>query len=185
MAKLKEEGKTIFLFSLGTVVVGKFKAEEGSFILKLLDTILETAQQRPEIEFYGVLLGLGSWLQVLPHVDVFLTHGGANSFNEALYLGKPLIVIPFFGDQLGNAQVAEDVGVGYYFKHDEGVQISFQTDPQRKSVTTENMKAAIDFCLSAPVREKAHALSLEFQKRTTPALVGELIDWLKAKQPGH
>eukprot|EP00931_Biecheleriopsis_adriatica_P121619 TRINITY_DN9667_c0_g1_i2.p1 TRINITY_DN9667_c0_g1~~TRINITY_DN9667_c0_g1_i2.p1 ORF type:complete len:538 (-),score=114.20 TRINITY_DN9667_c0_g1_i2:306-1859(-) len=45
-------------------------------------------------------------------VDLFLTHGGQNSFTEALSTGTPLIVCPGFGDQVVNAQKAVSIGVG-------------------------------------------------------------------------
>jgi len=45
-------------------------------------------------------------------VNVFLTHGGQNSFTEALATGVPLVVCPGFGDQLQNAGKAESLGVG-------------------------------------------------------------------------
>jgi UDP:flavonoid glycosyltransferase YjiC (YdhE family) len=38
-----------------------------------------------------------------PKVKVFITHGGLLSGTEAIYNGKPLIVIPIFGDQKLNA----------------------------------------------------------------------------------
>merc|ERR1719174_890455 len=39
---------------------------------------------------------------VLNHTAVFgfLSHGGMNSVNEALMSGKPLAIMPFFGDQM-------------------------------------------------------------------------------------
>lgn len=58
-------------------------------------------------------------LPVLPQVDVlkagvdvFLTHGGQNSFMEALSVGVPVVVCPGFGDQPVNARKAADMGVG-------------------------------------------------------------------------
>uniref|UniRef100_T1L0V1 Glucuronosyltransferase n=1 Tax=Tetranychus urticae TaxID=32264 RepID=T1L0V1_TETUR len=48
----------------------------------------------------------------LPRVDLFITHGGTNSFIESLAAGKPLIVIPQFGDQLDNAQRIADLNLG-------------------------------------------------------------------------
>merc|ERR1712087_197902 len=55
----------------------------------------------------------------LPQVDIFkagvslfLTHGGQNSFTEALANGVPLVVCPGFGDQPVNARKCEDLGFG-------------------------------------------------------------------------
>eukprot|EP00928_Gymnodinium_smaydae_P032887 TRINITY_DN23716_c0_g1_i1.p1 TRINITY_DN23716_c0_g1~~TRINITY_DN23716_c0_g1_i1.p1 ORF type:complete len:514 (-),score=85.17 TRINITY_DN23716_c0_g1_i1:247-1788(-) len=45
-------------------------------------------------------------------VDVFLTHGGQNSFTEALAKATPIVVCPGFGDQVINAAKAEKLGVG-------------------------------------------------------------------------
>jgi len=45
-------------------------------------------------------------------IDLFLTHGGQNSFTEALSTSTPLVVCPGFGDQPVNAQKAVDMGVG-------------------------------------------------------------------------
>jgi len=45
-------------------------------------------------------------------IDIFLTHGGQNSFTEALSNSTPVVVCPGFGDQPVNAQKAVDVGVG-------------------------------------------------------------------------
>lgn len=54
-----------------------------------------------------VVLGL----QVLKAgVDLFLTHGGQNSFMESLMAGTPVVVCPGFGDQIANAMRAEMTG---------------------------------------------------------------------------
>ncbi|CAK9091156.1 unnamed protein product [Durusdinium trenchii] len=45
-------------------------------------------------------------------VDLFLTHGGQNSFMESLMAGTPVVVCPGFGDQIANAMRAEMTGVG-------------------------------------------------------------------------
>lgn len=60
---------------------------------------------------------LASWYRqtaVLPHVDVFIQHGGNNSFNESLYFGIPPIVMPFVWDGHDNATRVNDTkhGIG-------------------------------------------------------------------------
>jgi len=46
------------------------------------------------------------------HIDLFVTHGGQNSFTEAMANGTPVVVCPGFGDQHVNARKAVELGVG-------------------------------------------------------------------------
>ncbi len=58
---------------------------------------------------------LESWYPqpaVIPHVDLFIHHGGNNSFNEALFFGKPALILPFCWDGLDNAARITDTGYG-------------------------------------------------------------------------
>jgi MGT family glycosyltransferase len=58
---------------------------------------------------------LESWFPqpaVLPQVNLFIHHGGNNSFNEALYFGKPALVMPYCWDGLDNARRIEDTRLG-------------------------------------------------------------------------
>ena len=58
---------------------------------------------------------LESWYPqpaVVPMVDLFIHHGGNNSFNEALFFGKPAIIMPFCWDGLDNAARIHDTGYG-------------------------------------------------------------------------
>lgn len=45
-----------------------------------------------------------------PVVRVFVSHCGMNSINEALYWEKPILALPFFGDQYYNAARVVDLG---------------------------------------------------------------------------
>mmetsp|Transcript_126033 Transcript_126033/g.327301 ORF Transcript_126033/g.327301 Transcript_126033/m.327301 type:complete len:579 (-) Transcript_126033:118-1854(-) len=45
-------------------------------------------------------------------VDIFLTHGGQNSFTESLAQGVPVVVCPGFSDQIVNSRKAVALGVG-------------------------------------------------------------------------
>lgn len=49
-------------------------------------------------------------LEVLKQADLFITHGGMNSTNEALYNNLPLIIVPQFGDQATVAKRVQEWG---------------------------------------------------------------------------
>lgn len=51
-------------------------------------------------------------VEILPLVDLVITHGGNNTINEILYFGKPSIVLPIFVDQFDNAQRMQEKGFG-------------------------------------------------------------------------
>ena len=51
-------------------------------------------------------------IEVLEHADVFLTHCGMNSVNEALSAGVPMVAMPFMNDQLENAKQIVNLGLG-------------------------------------------------------------------------
>lgn len=46
-----------------------------------------------------------------PNVVVFVSHCGMNGIHESLYHGKPILALPFFGDQHYNAARLVDLGV--------------------------------------------------------------------------
>lgn len=50
--------------------------------------------------------------KILPKVDLVINHGGNNTISETFYFGKPMIVMPLFGDQFDNAQRVQDKQFG-------------------------------------------------------------------------
>uniref|UniRef100_A0A1Y1NNN5 UDP-glucuronosyltransferase n=1 Tax=Photinus pyralis TaxID=7054 RepID=A0A1Y1NNN5_PHOPY len=108
-------------FSLGSNVKSKDLPPE------LLDTILSTFAELPYTilwKFEGAHLdGLSDnvitspWLpqqDVLrhPNIKLFITQGGLQSLEEAMYSGVPILGVPFYGDQTGNVKRMEIGGTG-------------------------------------------------------------------------
>ena len=58
---------------------------------------------------------LDAWFpqpSVVAKCDLFIHHGGNNSFCEALYFGVPSLIMPYCWDGHDNAQRAVETGVG-------------------------------------------------------------------------
>jgi MGT family glycosyltransferase len=84
-------------------------------------------------------------LALLERAAAFVTHGGMNSANEALYFGVPLVVVPQRGDQhMVGARVAE-LGAGLAISPGD--------------MDAARLQGAVEAVLSNPAfREKAQAL---------------------------
>ncbi|CAG2104044.1 unnamed protein product [Medioppia subpectinata] len=50
--------------------------------------------------------------QIVPLVDLIITHGGNNTVCEGFAAGKPMIILPLQGDQYSNAQRVDELGFG-------------------------------------------------------------------------
>lgn len=51
-------------------------------------------------------------INLLPHVDLVITHGGNNSVTEVFAQGKPMIVMPLLMDQHDNGRRVQETGFG-------------------------------------------------------------------------
>lgn len=65
-----------------------------------------------------------------PNVKCFVSHGGQNSIQESIFHGKPVIVIPFYLEQLKNSRWAHEKGYGI--------------DLSQRQITKSVMKLAIE-----------------------------------------
>ena len=50
--------------------------------------------------------------KIVPLVDLVITHGGNNTVTETFAQGKPMVVMPLFGDQYDNAQRLKETNLG-------------------------------------------------------------------------
>jgi MGT family glycosyltransferase len=112
------EGKPLIYVSYGSLgaadvdlykrLIAAFAKLPYRFLMNVGDYIGEYAEVPGNVH-------LESWYPqpaVVPEVDLFIHHGGNNSFNEALYFGKPAIIMPFCWDGLDNAARIHDTGYG-------------------------------------------------------------------------
>lgn len=108
----------IVYISLGSIISNRGFCKEciRAFGNKEMSVILNTGKIKPEslgkipdnIYAYSFV----PQMEVLQHADVFLTHCGMNSVNEAMVLGVPMVAMPFINDQLSNAECIVRLGIG-------------------------------------------------------------------------
>ncbi len=109
--------RPIVYISLGSIISNKGFCKEciRAFRNKEFSVILNTGKINPEslgkipenIYAYSFV----PQVEVLEKVDVFLTHCGMNSINEAMYIGVPMVAMPFVNDQITNAKQLVNLGV--------------------------------------------------------------------------
>lgn len=84
-------------------------------------------------------------MDVLTCTKLFITHGGMNSTNEALYFGVPLVVIPLSADQPIIARQVANIGAGVTL--------------QMQSLTSSELRETVEHVLNHPSFQIAAANS--------------------------
>eukprot|EP00958_Prasinococcus_capsulatus_P021329 scaffold2886_cov398-Prasinococcus_capsulatus_cf.AAC.1 len=123
----KANGETIIFSSMGTVC-GQFECTPDS--LPVIKSVVEAFKDRknttvvlaygqnfdkkrlPECPSNFIMNYRVPQKTILGFADVFISHMGNNSSNEAVFMGCPLVCIPAFGDQTANALRAVALGLG-------------------------------------------------------------------------
>ena len=119
--------KNIIYFSLGTVVMDNLWKQQEQIRSGLKEFVRKVTEGLSDEHVVFVTQGKhvldtypATW-RVQDHVDqvetlsrskAFITHGGCNSYHEAVLQGVPMVVIPFFGDQILVGQQTESLGIG-------------------------------------------------------------------------
>lgn len=112
--------RPLVYISLGTVLKGSpsfFASCMDAFREENVDVILSTGRAFDSRKLKNIpenfhVFPFVPQPLVLEMADVFITHGGMNSINEAFVSGTPMVVIPFVSDQPVNAQQVEALGAG-------------------------------------------------------------------------
>ena len=108
----------IVYISLGSIISNRGFCKEciRAFGGKDMSVILNTGKIRPETlgKIPGNIYAYSyvPQVDVLNHSDVFLTHCGMNSVNEAMSSGVPMVATPFINDQISNAKKVIELGIG-------------------------------------------------------------------------
>jgi len=102
------------LGSLGSADVPLMEKLVGELAAAPYRVIVSKGPQHTEFELAGNMVGAEFLPQteILPKVDLVITHGGNNTVTESLYFGKPMVVLPIFWDQHDNAQRIDETGFG-------------------------------------------------------------------------
>ena len=100
------------------VVLSGIKSDElrvvistGDFLYNLI--YAEISQHKLQLPKNTLIFPYVPQLEVLKRASLFITHAGANSVNEAIYYGVPMICVPMAYDQPRIAyRVTDELGFG-------------------------------------------------------------------------
>ena len=149
----KDENKKLVYISLGTI---------NNFMYDFFSKCIEAFKDSEE---YQIIMSVGKNIdiqklgdipknifvfpyvpqtQLLPDVDVFITHGGLSSTQEGLMAGVPLIVIPFVNDQFDNAKRVEEFGAGITLDEKKITVDSLKNSVNKIIANMENYKKGVN-----------------------------------------
>jgi len=110
-----------------------------------------------------------------PNVKLFISHGGMNSMLEAAHRGVPVLVVPLFADQMRNAKMMENVGIGLGFDRSDLKDSAKLTDAVRKVLMEtkykKNAKRVASMIAYRPVNQtETFVRHVEFAAKYGPVL---------------
>jgi MGT family glycosyltransferase len=166
------DGPLVYL-SLGSLASGDIELMQG-LIDSLASTpyrvIVSMGPQHAELTLADNMVGEEFLPQasILPQVDAVITHGGNNTVTEALYFGKPMVILPVFWDQYDNAQRIHETGFGIRLD-------TYGHEPPE-------LPAAIERLLGdGPLHERLAALSRRLQEAPGTHRAADLIERVAAR----
>lgn len=150
----KTEKKTIYI-SMGTVnnqdisffknCISALKDSDWNVIMSV-GTIIDMADLGGIPDNFRVENSVNQ-IEVLQQADMFLTHCGMNSVNEALYYEVPLILFPQTNEQGGVAYRVNELGAGTYLKENsvEAIHNAIQEIAEHSSYKDNAKKISESF----------------------------------------
>ncbi|CAH2108578.1 unnamed protein product [Euphydryas editha] len=163
---LNESEHGVVLCSFGSLIktatIPKYKED---IIINALSKLKQRVIWKFEnSEEEGTLIGnilKVKWIpqyELLQHKKVvaFFAHGGLLGMTEAVSAGKPMVVLPFYGDQPLNGAAAESAGFAKVISY--------------MDLTEESLSEALQVVLSAETRLNARRVSKMWQDRESTPL---------------
>lgn len=92
--------------------------------------------------------------QIIPESRVVVTHGGAGTVQDALLMGRPMVILPQFADQFFNAERVAQTGVGTALVGDD------QTSDRIAASVTDVLAGAYDAAVQRIATEAEEMESL-------------------------
>jgi MGT family glycosyltransferase len=160
----------VVYLSLGSLASGDVELMRG-LIASLAGSpyrvIVSKGPQHEELELPDNMVGEEFLPQtsILPQVDLVITHGGNNTVTEALYFGKPMVLLPVFWDQYDNAQRMHETGFGIRLD-------TYGHDPAELPAAVERLLA------DEPLHERLAAISGRLQAAPGTERAADLIEGL-------
>ena len=165
--QLKNKPGKLIYFSLGTIGTGDLdlmKRLIGYLSESKHRFIVSKGPHHDKLDLPDNMWGQQSvpQIQVLPVVDLVITHGGNNTISETFFFGKPMLVMPLFSDQHDNAQRIVEKGFG------------LKLNPQK--CTKEELLSAIESILNdKELNDKLKNISKRIQSENSIAKLPQLI----------
>ena len=122
---------------------------------------------------------------VLERADVFVTHAGMNSTNEAAWFGVPVVACPFFGDGVVNARRFAELGAGVVV--DYRIATPFEVLSGRspfERIAPAAMRSALDAVLDdGSHRRAASALQTRFRSEANfDGAIDAMLHWAVTRE---
>jgi len=168
MKSKKEDDKSHIYISLGTALMNIIWERDKNVRYWIRQLILKLTELWNENSYEVVLVSQGktisniypkNWhvytnvnqMSLLSSSHVFITHGGNNSFNEAVIQNIPMVTVPFFGDQIFVGGKVDELEIGANicnsgvltnndFSKEYALEIATKIDLAVKDILLHNIK---------------------------------------------
>jgi UDP:flavonoid glycosyltransferase YjiC (YdhE family) len=195
--KIAQEGKKVAIVAFGSLF--KLVPKVSEPVLKALEQALEIGLI--EKAYWGVgrslnlpgsakhRIELSDWLPQFsmlqhPAVGLFITHAGAESIHESIFSGVPMILIPGFADQAGNAFRVQELGIGKAY-HKGFLNSTLLLEGMVEIVTDKQGKYAKNLANYKLISHKAMKNGLDEALDMIEMVAALGTDYLYPEEPPH